>query len=453
MKKIIDHTELDTSSVFRTILTMAVTFLTYVVFTNVIATAIVFVVSLLFINILGINRPTRYVPHILAIIIMLIVAFNTGAFNNLKKADHVCEPEVITVNTCKCTCEGCQNGEECTCMKDDKPDETNKDGEGEENAKVTQNKTGYVKPKNPKPTTEEKIQATHKSDEGNNGNGTETKVEGAGNTDFGETGNNQNEKVKEDLKNDGNVPTEGKEGITAWTKPDTEPEAPVVTPKPEVKIDLTDAVDISKDAENTKVDKTENGNKTDNSVNNNSTSHKGEKPSVMTDEDIKNNSTDGNSQLPQNNSGTNEQDKVVDNTDKGNGAQTPETKPVEKPATQTKPEESAPTQKVEKPVEETKPIEDSKPVETTKPVTKTEPVSIRPLDGNTAFAGDTVQFQVKGDVKAVEGMDGMKYNLDNGYLSVQTNANEATVVSPTIVGLDGSTSSATVTVNALPGSN
>ena len=77
------------------------------------------------------------------------------------------------------------------------------------------------------------------------------------------------------------------------------------------------------------------------------------------------------------------------------------------------------------------------------------PVSISPIDGNTAYAGDAVQFKVAGDIKSVDGLDGVKYSLSGGYLTVYTNASEATVISPTLVGEDGSTASASVTINVL----
>ncbi len=82
------------------------------------------------------------------------------------------------------------------------------------------------------------------------------------------------------------------------------------------------------------------------------------------------------------------------------------------------------------------------------PVKKAE-LKITALDGNSAYAGDTVQFKISGDIKSVEGLDGVDYALGNGYLSIQTNPNEATVLTPTLVAEDGTTVSATVTVNVL----
>ncbi len=78
-----------------------------------------------------------------------------------------------------------------------------------------------------------------------------------------------------------------------------------------------------------------------------------------------------------------------------------------------------------------------------------QPVSITPVDGNTAYAGDSVQFSVGGDVQRVEGLDGLSYSLNGGYLTVNTNPGEATVISPMVVGIDGSTATASVTINVL----
>ena len=79
------------------------------------------------------------------------------------------------------------------------------------------------------------------------------------------------------------------------------------------------------------------------------------------------------------------------------------------------------------------------------------PVSIQSLDGSTAVAGDTVQFKVTGDVKSVEGLDGLSYSNSNGYISVETKANESTLLTPVVTGQDGSTASTTVAVSVLNG--
>lgn len=76
--------------------------------------------------------------------------------------------------------------------------------------------------------------------------------------------------------------------------------------------------------------------------------------------------------------------------------------------------------------------------------------TIEPVDGDKAYAGDSVQFKVDGDVKEVQGLDGLDYTVSNGYLTVETNPNEATVLSPTVIGTDGnSTDTTSVTVNVI----
>jgi hypothetical protein len=79
------------------------------------------------------------------------------------------------------------------------------------------------------------------------------------------------------------------------------------------------------------------------------------------------------------------------------------------------------------------------------------PVGIQSLDGPTAIAGDTVQFKVTGDVKSVDGFDGLSYTNSNGYISVETKANESTVLTPVVTGQDGSTATTSVVVNVLNG--
>lgn len=109
--------------------------------------------------------------------------------------------------------------------------------------------------------------------------------------------------------------------------------------------------------------------------------------------------------------------------------------------------------------EETTPSE-SKTDEKTTEVTEKEPVvtptqpeytpvSISSLDGSSAFAGDSVQFKVTGDVKSIDGLGGLKYTFAGGYITVDTNPGEATVITPVVTGKDGSTATATVTINVL----
>ena len=80
---------------------------------------------------------------------------------------------------------------------------------------------------------------------------------------------------------------------------------------------------------------------------------------------------------------------------------------------------------------------------------KKDPDSITALDGNKATAGDSVQFKVTGDVAKVEGLDGLKYSFTNGYITVNTEPDVATVLSVTVIGTDGSTATSVVTVNVL----
>lgn len=92
-----------------------------------------------------------------------------------------------------------------------------------------------------------------------------------------------------------------------------------------------------------------------------------------------------------------------------------------------------------------KPVEDSKPTE----IVKT-PVTITPLDGNNAIAGDSVQFKVTGEIKTIEGLEGLNYTQANGYITVNTTPGEATVITPVVIGADGvSTATTSVTVNVL----
>ena len=109
--------------------------------------------------------------------------------------------------------------------------------------------------------------------------------------------------------------------------------------------------------------------------------------------------------------------------------------------------------------EETTPNE-TKTEDTTTVVTEKEPVvtptqpeytsvSISSLDGSSAYAGDSVQFKVSGDVKSVDGLAGLKYTFAGGYITVDTNPGEATVITPVVTGKDGSTATTSVTVNVL----
>lgn len=83
--------------------------------------------------------------------------------------------------------------------------------------------------------------------------------------------------------------------------------------------------------------------------------------------------------------------------------------------------------------------------------TTNTPVTISSLSGNTAMAGDSVQFKVTGDVKSIDGLDGLNYSpLTNGYLTVYTTPGVATVITPVVNGADGvSTATTSVTISVL----
>lgn len=114
--------------------------------------------------------------------------------------------------------------------------------------------------------------------------------------------------------------------------------------------------------------------------------------------------------------------------------------------TNTKQEETTP--KETKTEDTTTVVTEKEPVVTpTQP--EYTPVSISSLDGSSAYAGDSVQFKVSGDVKSVDGLGGLKYTFAGGYITVDTNPGEATVITPVVTGKDGSTATASVTVNVL----
>ena len=114
--------------------------------------------------------------------------------------------------------------------------------------------------------------------------------------------------------------------------------------------------------------------------------------------------------------------------------------------TNTKQEETTPN--VTKTEDTTTVVTEKEPVVTpTQP--EYTPVSISSLDGSSAYAGDSVQFKVSGDVKSVDGLGGLKYTFAGGYITVDTNPGEATVITPVVTGKDGSTATTSVTVNVL----
>lgn len=101
-----------------------------------------------------------------------------------------------------------------------------------------------------------------------------------------------------------------------------------------------------------------------------------------------------------------------------------------------------------KPSTETPKTEEAPKQEETKK--ETTPVSISVVGGKSTFvSGETIQFKVGGDVASIEGTDGLSTSNKNGILTVQTNPGEATVIEIVVNGVDGSTATAVVTVNAI----
>lgn len=147
---------------------------------------------------------------------------------------------------------------------------------------------------------------------------------------------------------------------------------------------------------------------------------------------------------PDNNNDT-EDGKTDDN---GNTQEQPE-QPNDNNNTPIEPENKE-EEKNESNVEVQEPQVEDIPTVDEKPTVVQTPVTITPLDGNVAYAGDSVQFKVTGEVGEVNGLDGLKYSLTNGYLTVETNPGEATVLSVQVVGADGvSNATSTVTINVI----
>ena len=149
------------------------------------------------------------------------------------------------------------------------------------------------------------------------------------------------------------------------------------------------------------------------------------KDNTSQDEERPNNNDD--TQKPVEDNNKEEENKPVDETKPEE-----ETKPQEKP--QQTPSKEEEDKKDETPIKEELPKED---------------VKISSLSGTTAYAGDTVQFKITGDVKSVEGLEGLDYSLSNGCLTINTSKDEATVITPKVIGENGSTATATVTVSVL----
>ena len=92
--------------------------------------------------------------------------------------------------------------------------------------------------------------------------------------------------------------------------------------------------------------------------------------------------------------------------------------------------------------------DETKSDNTTKESKTSAKPSIKAIDGDKAYAGDTVQFKLE-NAKSVSGLDGFDYTYSNGVISVQTKSGVATSISPIAHGEDGSTATTTVTVDSL----
>ena len=139
---------------------------------------------------------------------------------------------------------------------------------------------------------------------------------------------------------------------------------------------------------------------------------------------------------------------VDDNDKEEEGNTSLDTDKEEKPE-ESKPEESKPEE--DKPQEEQNPSKDEEEndedqIEEDLPK---EDVKITSLSGDTAYAGDTVQFRISGDIKSVEGLEGLNYTLKNGCLTINTAKDEATVITPKVIGENGSTAMTSVTITVL----
>lgn len=89
----------------------------------------------------------------------------------------------------------------------------------------------------------------------------------------------------------------------------------------------------------------------------------------------------------------------------------------------------------------------------TKPEVETTPVTIVSLDGGKAYAGDSVQFRITGEVKSIEGLDGyvkgVDYTFTNGCLTINTHPKVATSITVEVVGTNGTTATSTVAISVI----
>ena len=374
--------------------------------------------------------------------------------------------------------------------KDEDEDDTPQVSEQEVIVSPYGNKNGRRKT----PTAQERLTPTYsntggsskKGDTVNQGKAKVTKEGPANIVDTSESEKKQDEKIQKDVDN-GKTKVEIKDGIIATTdaKPgdeattntsnkddhkDEKPAVDVTSPsivdlKPQKKPDLIPAplpeseqlkkdvekmsgdelkkalgdVKPTKDTESdtTKTEissdqKSEESTKPDEGTSKSETETKVDEPKENTPESIKDDNKDQT---------TPASDKNAQTEVKGEDKKQPEST-----NNNTKQEETTPNET--KTEDTTTVVTEKEPV-----VTPTQPeytsVSISSLDGSSAYAGDSVQFKVSGDVKSVDGLGGLKYTFAGGYITVDTNPGEATVITPVVTGKDGSTATTSVTVNVL----
>ena len=374
--------------------------------------------------------------------------------------------------------------------KDEDEDDTPQVSEQEVIVSPYGNKNGRRKT----PTAQERLTPTYsntggsskKGDTVNQGKAKVTKEGPANIVDTSESEKKQDEKIQKDVDN-GKTKVEIKDGIIATTdaKPgdeattntsnkddhkDEKPAVDVTSPsivdlKPQKKPDLIPAplpeseqlkkdvekmsgdelkkalgdVKPTKDTESdtTKTEissdqKSEESTKPDEGTSKSETETKVDEPKENTPESIKDDNKDQT---------TPASDKNAQTEVKGEDKKQPEST-----NNNTKQEETTPNET--KTEDTTTVVTEKEPV-----VTPTQPeytsVSISSLDGSSAYAGDSVQFKVSGDVKSVDGLAGLKYTFAGGYITVDTNPGEATVITPVVTGKDGSTATTSVTVNVL----
>ena len=374
--------------------------------------------------------------------------------------------------------------------KDEDEDDTPQVSEQEVIVSPYGNKNGRRKT----PTAQERLTPTYsntggsskKGDTVNQGEAKVTKEGPANIVDTSESEKKQDEKIQKDVDN-GKTKVEIKDGIIATTdaKPgdeattntsnkddhkDEKPAVDVTSPsivdlKPQKKPDLIPAplpeseqlkkdvekmsgdelkkalgdVKPTKDTESdtTKTEissdqKSEESTKPDEGTSKSETETKVDEPKENTPESIKDDNKDQT---------TPASDKNAQTEVKGEDKKQPEST-----NNNTKQEETTPNET--KTEDTTTVVTEKEPVVTpTQP--EYTPVSISSLDGSSAYAGDSVQFKVSGDVKSVDGLGGLKYTFAGGYITVDTNPGEATVITPVVTGKDGSTATTSVTVNVL----